>query len=89
MTYFQIQLGKDLKGKGLHYEYDPNTGERLRGGAYNPEGIKVTIDPKSRRVGITREGDDTSRAIEYLWSRGCEPIEHSDGFMEVGPPEFD
>ena len=89
MTYFQKQLGKDLKREGLHYEYDPNTGERLRGGAYNPEGIKVAIDKRSRRVGITREGDDTSRAIGYLQTRGCELIEHSDGFMEVGPPEFD
>lgn len=89
MTYFQKQLGKDLKREGLHYEYDPNTGERLRGGAYNPEGIKVTTDQRSRRVGITREGDNTDRAIEYLRIRGCELIERGDGFMEVGPPEFD
>ena len=87
--FFQIQLGKDLKNEGLHFEHDPITKERLRDGAYNPEGIKVETDQRSKRVGITRQGDDIRRAIEYLRSRGCELTEHSDGFIEVGPPAFD
>lgn len=89
MTYFQTQLGKDLKREGLHYKYDPNTKEELRDGAYNPEGIKVAKNRKTGRVGITLAGDDKRRAVEYLRTRGCELIEHNDNFMEVGPPEFD
>ena len=87
--YFQIQLGKDLKDVGLHVGWDPDTGEQLTGGARNPEGIKVETDRRTRRVGITRHGDDTRRAIEYLRSCGFELTEHSDGFIEVGPPASD
>ena len=88
-SYFQIQLGKDLKDVGLHVDWDPVTGERLTGGARNPEGIKVATDRRTRRIGITRSGNDPRRAIEYLRSRGCELTKHSDGFIEVGPPSFD
>lgn len=84
---FQKGLGKVLKDKGFHFEYDPDSKETLPQGKHNPRGIKVAICNQRGRVGIVAAGKDSGDAVEFVKESGYILERHNDGFVAVIDPK--
>lgn len=84
---FQKGLGKALKDKGFHFEYDPDSMETLPKGKHNPRGIKVAICNQHGRIGIVAAGKDSGDAVEFVKESGYILERHNDGFVAVIDPK--
>ena len=84
---FQKGLGRALKDKGFHFEYDPDSKETLPKGKHNPRGIKVAICNQLGRVGIVAAGEDSGDAVKFVEKSGYILERHNDGFVAVIDPK--